>query len=41
MGIIENKRICNFTSKGPNYRESKTINWKKVEEASWKVRKSH
>ena len=30
LWIIENKRTCNIISKGPNYRERKTINWKKL-----------
>ena len=29
LQIIENKKLCKIISKGPNYREPKTINWKK------------
>ena len=28
LWIIENKKLCKIISKGPNYREPKTINWK-------------
>ena len=29
LQIIENKKLCKIISKGPNYRERKTLNWKK------------
>ena len=28
LWIIENKKLCKIISKGPNYREPTTINWK-------------
>ena len=29
LQIIEIQKLCKIISKGPNYRESKIINWKK------------
>ena len=33
LRIIENKNLCNTISKGPNYRESKTVNREKSKES--------
>ena len=33
LRIIENKKLCKIISKGPNYREPNTINWKKSKES--------
>ena len=33
LRIIENKKIHNIISKGPNFREPKSINWKKNKES--------
>ena len=33
LRITENKKLCKIISKGPNYREPNTINWKKSKES--------